>query len=124
MSSGLRDGHGRTGAGGGPAGGGYGAGSQRGCLRPPLGIHPWLALAYLRWIVPPLAGLVAWSRADWTLAAYLPRTIEAGPSVPDVAQAMERVGLQVVQPKSLFAQIVWLIVAVKPVLGIPQELSP
>jgi hypothetical protein len=50
--------------------------------------------------------------------------IEAGPSVPDVAQSMERVGLQVVQLKSLFAQIVWLIVAVKPVLGIPQELSP
>lgn len=87
-------------------------------LRPPTGVAPRAALVYLRWVVPLLAGLVARSCAAWTLAAYLPRTIEAAPSVPDVVAAMERVGLQVLQLKSLFTQVVWLIVAMKPVLGI------
>jgi demethylmenaquinone methyltransferase/2-methoxy-6-polyprenyl-1,4-benzoquinol methylase len=83
-------------------------------LRPPPGLIPWAALAYLRWLIPPLAGLVAWSRTAWTLAAYLPRTIEAAPSVPDLAAALESAGLHVLLVKSLFAHVVWLVVAMKP----------
>jgi len=83
-------------------------------LRPPPGAVSWVGLAYLRWLVPPLAGLLAWSRAPWTLATYLPRTIEAGPSVPELVEAVEGAGLRVTLVKSLFAQVVWLVVAMKP----------
>ena len=92
-------------------------------LRPPPGLAPWVALAYLRWIVPPLAGLVAWSRAAWTLAAYLPRTIEAGPTLPTLVEAVESVGLGVVKVKPLFARVVWLIVAMKPRGPFPHEIG-
>ena len=83
-------------------------------LRPPPGAVSWVALGYLRWLVPPLAGLLAWSRAPWTLATYLPRTIEAGPSVPELVEAVEGAGLRVTLVNSLFAQVVWLVVAMKP----------
>ncbi len=83
-------------------------------LRPPTGVAPRLALAYLRWVVPPLAALIAWSRMAWTLAAYLPRTIEAAPSVPDLVGALESAGLHLLFVKSVFADVVWLVVAMKP----------
>jgi len=83
-------------------------------LRPPSGVAPRLALTYLRWVVPPLAALIAWSRMAWTLAAYLPRTIEAAPSVPDLVEALDSAGLYLLFVKSLFADIVWLVVAMKP----------
>ncbi|MBI4574212.1 MAG: class I SAM-dependent methyltransferase, partial [candidate division NC10 bacterium] len=86
-------------------------------LQPPPGVIPRLALAYLRLLVPPLAGLVAWSRAACTLAAYLPRTIEAAPSVPDLVEAVESAGLRLVRIESLFAHVVWLVVAMKPLRG-------
>lgn len=90
-------------------------------LQPPPGVLPWIALAYLRWLVPLLAGLVAWSRAAWTLAAYLPRTIEAAPSVPDLVEAVENAGLRVLLIKSLFAHVVWLVVAMKPLRRLTSE---
>jgi demethylmenaquinone methyltransferase/2-methoxy-6-polyprenyl-1,4-benzoquinol methylase len=86
-------------------------------LRPPPGIVPRLALAYLRWLVPPLAGLIAWKRAAWILAAYLPRTIEAAPSVPELVESVEGAGLHLVRVESLFAHVVWLVVAMKPLRG-------
>ena len=92
-------------------------------LRPPPGIIAWVGLEHLRCHVPPQAGLVAWSRAAWTLAAYLPRTIEAAPSVPDLVQAVEGAGLRLVRVESLFAQVVWLIVAMKPVRGFSNRLD-
>ena len=90
-------------------------------LRPPPGVIPWVALVYLRWLVPPLAGLVAWSRAAWTLATYLPRTIKAAPSVPDLVEAVESAGLHVLLVKSLFARVVWLVVAMKPLRRLTSE---
>jgi demethylmenaquinone methyltransferase / 2-methoxy-6-polyprenyl-1,4-benzoquinol methylase len=83
-------------------------------LRPSGGVAPWLALAYLRWIVPPLAGLFARSRTAGTLAAYLPRTIEIAPSLRDLAETVKSAGLQVIRVESLFARVVWVLVAVKP----------
>jgi demethylmenaquinone methyltransferase/2-methoxy-6-polyprenyl-1,4-benzoquinol methylase len=83
-------------------------------LRPPPRVIPWVALVYLRWLVAPLAGFVAWSRAAWTLAAYLPRTIQVAPSAPELVKAVEDVGLHVLLVKSLFAQVVWLVLAMKP----------
>ena len=90
-------------------------------LRPPPALIPGLALAYRRWLVPLLAGLLARRRAAWTLAAYLPRTIEAAPSALDLAAVIGNAGLRVVQIESLFAQIVWLVMAVKPLSGAPGE---
>jgi demethylmenaquinone methyltransferase/2-methoxy-6-polyprenyl-1,4-benzoquinol methylase len=90
-------------------------------LRPPPGVIPRIALAYLRWLVPPLAGLVAWSRAAWTLAAYLPRTIEAAPTAPGLVEVVENAGLRVLLIKSLFAHVVWLAVAMKPLRHLNSE---
>jgi len=83
-------------------------------LRPPAGVAPRLALAYLRWLVPPLAGLIAWSRMTWTLTAYLPRTIQAAPSAPELIGALESSGFHVLMVQPLFAHLVWLVLAMKP----------
>jgi demethylmenaquinone methyltransferase/2-methoxy-6-polyprenyl-1,4-benzoquinol methylase len=90
-------------------------------LRPSGGVVPWLALAYLRWIVPPLAGLLTRSRTAGTLAAYLPRTIEIAPSLRDLAEAVKSAGLQVIRAEALFARVVWVLVAVKPPGDFPCE---
>lgn len=93
-------------------------------LKPPGGVVSWAALAYLRWLIPPLAGLLAWSRTVWTLAAYLPRTIDIAPSPPELAGTIKSAGLHVVRVESLFAQVVWLLTAVKPPRKPIREATP
>jgi demethylmenaquinone methyltransferase/2-methoxy-6-polyprenyl-1,4-benzoquinol methylase len=83
-------------------------------LRPPSGLASALGLAYLRWIAPPLAGLLAWSRPVWTLAAYLPETIETGPSVGELIDAVHDNGLHLIRIEPLFARLVWLVLVAKP----------
>lgn len=83
-------------------------------LRPSGGLVPWLALVYLRWVVPPLAGLLARSRMACMLAAYLPRTIAIAPSPQELVETARSAGLHATRVESLFARVVWLIVAAKP----------
>ncbi|OGB95810.1 MAG: hypothetical protein A2Z31_04820 [candidate division NC10 bacterium RBG_16_65_8] len=93
-------------------------------LRPPGGVVSWAALAYLRWLIPPLAGLLARSRTVWTLAAYLPRTIDIAPSPPELVETIKSAGLHVVRVESLFAQVVWLLTAMKPPRELIREVAP
>lgn len=59
----------------------------------------------------------------WTLAAYLPRTIEAAPSIPDLVEALESAGLRLLSITPLFANVVWLVVAMKPLSYLSSEVE-
>ncbi len=83
-------------------------------LRPAGGAASRLALMYLRGIVLPLVWVLTRSRTASTLAAYLPQTIRVAPTAAQLADLCEAAGLRVVQASSLFADVVWLLVAVKP----------